>query len=327
MPLVGSPVIWTATAAGDGATPVYEFRVAPAGGPFNVVRDFNPANSILWNPMQEGTYTIQVIVKNSFSATGGDSAIATYTADSRVVGAGAVVSSTSNPLVALYSAPPAPGGSMHVEFKPIDSNGPWLSTAAQRIAPGESTNFLVAGMLPNTTYLMRHVLDDGTTSAPLTFATGSLPTNLTFPSFMVQKAPGPGSDPTQNIVFHVGLDVPSGTVATVATDLAGNVVWYYDSVANAFPSYAPSLVPGGTVLLLGGTLLDRQGGVTTVREVDLAGDTLRETNIDAVNAELAALGQHAITDFNHDAQRLPNGDTAVLATSPRTIVVNGKPVL
>jgi arylsulfate sulfotransferase len=104
-------------------------------------------------------------------------------------------------------------------------------------------------------------------------------------------------------------------------------VWYYDPVANAFPSYAPSLVPGGTVLLLGGHPQSAQGGEDTLREIDLAGDTLRETNINAVNAELAALGQHSITDFNHDAQRLPNGDTAVLATTPRTIDVRGKPVL
>jgi hypothetical protein len=76
-------------------------------------------------------------------------------------------------------------------------------------------------------------------------------------------------------------------------------------VTNAFPSYAPSVVPGGTVLLLGGTPRGTQGGEDTLREVDLAGNTLRETNIDAVNAELAALGQHSIIDFNHDAQRLP----------------------
>ena len=190
--------------------------------------------------------------------------------------------------------------------------------------PGESTNFLVAGMLPNTTYLMRDVLNDGTTSAPLTFTTGALPTNLTFPTFTVQQAPTPRTDLTQNIVFHIGINPRPGTVDTLATDLTGKIVWYYDSVANAFPSYATSLVPGGTVLLLGGTVEQRRW-CDTLREVDLAGDTLRETNIDAVNAELAALGQHSITDFNHDAQRLPNGDTAVLATTPRTINVNGKP--
>jgi hypothetical protein len=83
-------------------------------------------------------------------------------------------------------------------------------------------------------------------------------------------------------------------------------------------------VPGGTVLLLGGKL-DNFTGANTLREVDLAGDTLRETNLDAVNAELAAMGQASITRFSHDAQRLPNGDTAVLATTLRTIKRRGRP--
>jgi hypothetical protein len=104
----------------------------------------------------------------------------------------------------------------------------------------------------------------------------------------------------------------------------GHIVWYYDPVANAFPSLAMSLVPGGTVLLLGGHV-DNVAGGSTLREVDLAGDTVRETNVDAVNAELAAMGQPSITRFSHDAQRLPNGDTAVLATTLRTIRIKGKP--
>src|SRR5262245_37013839 len=83
-PLVGSPVTWTVTASGDGSTPVYQFRVGPVGGPTQVVRDFSPTNSFIWNPMQEGTYDIQVIVKDSYSAATGESATASYTADSRV---------------------------------------------------------------------------------------------------------------------------------------------------------------------------------------------------------------------------------------------------
>jgi hypothetical protein len=51
---------------------------------------------------------------------------------------------------------------------------------------------------------MRHVLNDGTTSAPLTFKTGALPANLTFPIFTVLRAPSRGTDLTQDIVFHVG---------------------------------------------------------------------------------------------------------------------------
>ena len=38
-------------------------------------------------------------------------------------------------------------------------------------------------------------------------------------------------------------------------------------------------------------------------------------------------GSASITDFNHEAQRLPNGDTAVLATTQRTIDVNGTPTM
>ncbi|MBV8676355.1 MAG: aryl-sulfate sulfotransferase [Planctomycetaceae bacterium] len=290
----------------------------------HVVRDFSPSNSFTWNPMQEGSYDIQVTVKDGFSASTGESASASYTAQSRVVGTGAVISPTSNPLVALYSAPPSAGSTMTVEFSPPGPNPSWLSTAPLPIVPGESTNFLVAGLLPKTTYLMRHVLDDGTTSAPLTFTTGALPTNVTFPTFTVKQVPAPGTDPTQDMVYHVGIGDPAGTINTVATDLQGNVEWYYDSVANNFNSYGPSLVPGGTVLLLGGNLT-LSSGATILREIDLAGDPLRETNTDAINAELAALGQHSISTFSHDAQRLPNGDTAVLAYTQRTIDVNGTP--
>ena len=57
----------------------------------------------------------------------------------------------------------------------------------------------------------------------------------------------------------------------------------------------------------------------------MAGDTLRETNMNAVNAELAAMGQQAITSFNHEAVRLPNGDTAVIASNTSIINVNGTP--
>jgi hypothetical protein len=323
VPLVGSPVVWTATASGHGETPVYQFSVGPIGGPSQMVRDFSPSNSFTWNPMQEGSYDIQVTVKDSFGASTGESASASYTAESRVVGNSAVVSPMANPLVALYSAPPSSGSSMYVQFAPLGPDPSWSDTAPLPIVPGKSTNFLVAGMLPDTTYLMRHVLDDGTTSDPVTFTTGALPTNLTFPTFTVQQAPAPGTDLTQGLVFHMGVNAPDGTVNTLATDLSGNVVWYYDPVANAFPSFATSLVPGGTVLLLGGNVTNL-GGADKLREVDLAGDTLRETNIGAVNTELAALGQPSIVDFSHDIQRLPNGDTAVLALTRKFIKIKGK---
>ena len=102
------------------------------------------------------------------------------------------------------------------------------------------------------------------------------------------------------------------TVNTMATDLNGNVIWYYDPVANDFPGYAQNLEPGGTVMMLGGKAVGVAAGYNTLRQVDLAGDTLRQTDIHAVNAELAAMHQPQILDFDHEAKLLPNGDTVVI---------------
>ena len=320
---VGSPVIWTATSSGLGSVPVYQFSVGHQGGPLQVVRDYSASSSFTWNPLQKGTYSIQVVVKDGFVGSTSESTSATYTARTRVAGNSAVVSPMANPLVALYSAPPSPGATMYVQFARAGPTLSWENTSPLPIVPGESTNFIVAGMLPSTTYLMRHVLNDGTVSAPLTFTTGSLPANLNFPTFTVVQSPAAGTDLGQDVIFHAGTT--NTTVDTVATDLSGNVIWYYDSVANNFPSYSQNLEPDGTVMMLGGTSVGVVGGYNTVRQVDLAGDTLRETNIYAVNTELAAIGQPQIIDFDHEAKLLPNGDTAVLASTQKIVRYKGRP--
>src|SRR5262249_55117668 len=124
-----------------------------------------------------------------------------------------------------------------------------------------------------------------------------------------------------NLVFHMATMGGPGSVTVLATDLMGNVEWYYDPRAPGLPAaFATSLVPGGTVLML-------NGGISSnvLREVDLAGDTLRETNVNALNAQLAARGQHPISNINHDAQRLPDGQTAILAQTVRTVDISGTP--
>ena len=325
VPLVGAPVVWTATATGHGSSPVYQFSVGSAGGLSHIIRDFDPSNSFTWNPLQEGSYDIAVTVKDSFSTSTGESASASYTAQSRVVGTSAVISPMPNPLVALYSAPPSAGASMHVEFSPMGPNPSWRSTSPQPIVPGESTNFLVAGMLPDTTYVMRHVLNDGTASDTKTFTTGALPASLTFPTTTTQLGPDPGTDLSQDMVYHIGLGGATGAVYLFATDLMGNIEWYYDPVANGYSYYGTSLVPGGTALLLGPSLVGGGGGTTSVKEIDLAGDLLHEASVGAISAELVAMGLAPITNINHEAHRLPNGDTAILANSRRTVVLNGSP--
>jgi arylsulfate sulfotransferase len=182
-------------------------------------------------------------------------------------------------------------------------------------------------MLPNTTYLMRDVLDDGTVSAAVSFTTGSLPTDVNFPSFTVEQAAAAGTDLGQSVIFHAGVNKGNASINsanTVATDLNGNVIWYYDPVANDFRGYAQNIEPDGTVMMLGGHAVGNAAGYDTLRQVDLAGDTLRETNTHAVNAALAAMHQPRILEFDHEAKLLPNGDTVVIGTTPRIVNYRGK---
>jgi arylsulfate sulfotransferase len=326
--LVGERVTWTATAADVGANPVYQFSAAPHGSAFHVVRDFSPTNTFAWTPMQEGTYDIEVTVKDGYQATETTTAVMADAVASRVTGSEAVITPTLNPLVALYSAPPSSAGSEFVQFRVAGDSPSWRNTNTLPVVPGKSTNFFVAGMLPNTTYEMRDVLSDGTGSAPLLFTTGALPSTLTFPSFTAIQPPGPGSDADQDMLFQ-GLSVSPNSVANpFATDLSGHVLWFYDVAQSGLNRTYPGqhLVPGGTVLLLG---VDRYaaspGTLDVLREIDLAGNVVRETNVDAVNPQLTALGHNPIFSFTHDVKRLPNGQTAVIGSTERTVNINGTP--
>jgi hypothetical protein len=325
--LVGKTITWTATATNFGETPVYQFSVGVSGGPLHVVRDFSPGNSFTWAPMQEGSYNVEVTVKAGFNATRTHSVVVSYVVDSRVTGTAAVISPTSNPLVALYSVPPGPEGTVHVEFSVAGNHPSWRNTNELASVPGESTNFLVAGMLPNTTYQMRHVFSDGTASAPLLFTTGSMPSTLKFPPFTVVQPPGPGSDLGEGLVYHTIGD-------PVATDLQGRIVWYFDPrnsgllTANPFVVSTPQ--PGGDILGFGSDryavpnslgLLPRN----VLREIDLAGDTVRETSLDAVNAQLKSMGHEGIYGFYHQAEHLPDGSTVALGITERTVNIDGKP--
>ena len=143
-------------------------------------------------------------------------------------------------------------------------------------------------------------------------------------------APTSQSDAVHNLVVHMLPLPPPGVADPFATDLSGRVVWYYDpqqaGLSNVMPN---SIVPGGTMLLLGSDGLTQSssipGSLDVLREIDLAGDTIRETNVDAINAQLQALGQEHIYELHHEALRLPGGNTAVLGQTMQTI--NGTDVV
>jgi hypothetical protein len=247
--LVGERVTWTATATDVGAAPVYQFSAASHGGAFHVLRDYSPARSFTWTPMTEGGHDIRVVVKDGYLANETTSSVITAAVGSRVTGSHAVVTLTANPLVALYSVPPSAAETVRVQFALAGTNPAWRNTDPRTVAPGTSTNVFVAGMLPNSTYQMRHVLSDGTGSAPVLFTTGSLPTTLSFPTYTATLPQGPESDTDQDMIFHQSARQPGLVPNPFATDLQGRVTWYYDPRSSGLTYTFPiqSLVSGGTV--------------------------------------------------------------------------------
>ena len=113
-----------------------------------------------------------------------------------------------------------------------------------------------------------------------------------------------------------------GGHAPEAKDLAGESLWYY---SGAFPALTEvhRIGPRGTTLnITGGPNSGTGTGLwgphweeQLVQQVDLAGNIIRETNVDRINEQLPA--STPITDLNHDAVLLPNGHVLVIASNQR----------
>jgi hypothetical protein len=309
---VGTTVTWTAAATdtNPGAFE-YQFSVRLSGGVYTVVRDFATSNSFKWTPSErEGSFDIQVDARNMSTGEAAQLSVS-YSVTSRVTGDSAVISTTGNPLVALYSAPPCDAGSMRVRFWRTgdftSQTTPWKSCLS-----GVSRNFYVAGMLPATAYSMRHEVSSDpaapvTAGPTLSFTTGALPAGFAPPASSV-VTPSAG-DSGQDVLLHSLLNRASRPFIT-ATDLSGALLWYYDNDISV--QYATRPVGGGTLLLV----RDAQRGV---REIDLAGNTVWDTNLKAVSDQLVLRGAHPITSFHHEARRLPDGKTVVLAGTERVL--------
>ena len=322
--LVGTPITLTAVASDTQAgTLDYQFSVALAGQSPQVVMDFSLQNAFTWAPSsREGAYIIQVIARNK---TGGDSVSAQlpFEIQSRVTGAKSVISPTAHPLVALYSAPPCPAGSsIYVVFGTAGST----NRTDQRSCDGQtSVNFYIAGMLATTTYEMYAVTvtgPDADLGPAASFTTGAIPTDLQFPPTSLLIPPGAQVETDQSVLFIANSSIDFGGFGLfyfpTATDLNGNVIWYYSVLGTRLqaPDYFTRTVDGGTVLLIASDpdsdRADIRGQIW--REIDLAGNTIRQTNATRITEQLNALGLFGVTDFDHDSIRLPNGHTLILCS-------------
>jgi hypothetical protein len=198
-------------------------------------------------------------------------------------------------------------------------------------------NAYAVEMLPSTEYAINYQVMTGSSSGkiitgrqPANFTTGALPANIPFPQFSNIVPTGSQINQTDQTVLH-GLLPIGNSFLVVATNLTGQIVWYYNI-------YDPVSTDIFTRPLAGGTMLTLQDGNSwnpdllendqLVVEIDLAGNLVRETNIGVLQQQLvakgatdfrpcgavqlpAAIGAACMGSMHHDAIRMPNGYTAV----------------
>jgi len=224
-----------------------------------------------------------------------------------------------NPLVAEYDVNAPAGSTVKVEFG-IDTNYGRETWSQPAPSGGGIVKIQVAGMKPITTYHMRAVITkpDGTISydADRKFATGSFDGGR-MPTFTAtgDESSGRGVE-LINFPTLIWGNTKHQDYQAVVTDLAGNVIWYYDhdqSEGNVFPI---KQLPNGHMLLN----ITNTVQTSVLREIDLAGNSLSQITGDRLNQELDVFGyHHHIKVFHHDFLRLPNGHTILLASEDRQL--------
>jgi arylsulfate sulfotransferase len=367
---IGVPVTWTVIASDSNSGPLtFQFNVAPPGGSFTngLAQDFKPgtlssgvwtSQPFVWYPAScanvpqtpggvaytcqpvEGVYQIEVVVKD-FTSGETASQIARFQVTPLATGGSPVVVATANPLVALFSSPScAAGSSMRISFQEQSGATPASTTNWISCHPPTTMNFEVAGLYPSTAYQMfSQTQTNGNivNGSTVTFTTGALPGGITFPTFNVLVPPGPNTDTTDGIILHSVTRLGGGPhYPDIATDLAGNVVWYYFPGTNNTDLLTRPLTNGTFMSIQGGqawTPLSEESQL--IRQIDLAGNVIRETNTGVIQQQLLAMGSidggpcntipqpapigsACLGAFHHDAiQTLANGYSAVIADVER----------
>ncbi len=283
-------------------------------------------NSTVGTIDSTGNYTAPLIPQSmTFSVTAASvkEPSVTASANAYVVVPGQVTT-TTHPLVALYSITPPATASVTVQFGP-DTNYGQITSTLQTPAGGGNVGTLVAGMTASSTYHMRAqiMFTDGTmfTDADQTFQTGTL-APLTFSTITATTTPGMTPQPGIEL-----LDLVAGPgVPVVATDLAGNVVWWYnftDGTASDLIQPIRLLPNGHFLVCLGPTssapismTQPLPGTITVIREIDLLGNVIREITLSDLNTRLASAGFNLVADtMHHDVLQLPNGHWIILVSS------------
>ncbi len=168
-----------------------------------------------------------------------------------------------------------------------------------------------------------------------TFTTNAVPANMrmtvttTTPAGMT---PQPGVELVNPLL--------GGVTGVIATDLSGNILWTYADPGNTTLNFIDGVkvLPDGDFLMTIGANSNNPltapipaGTINEMREVNLAGDTVREITMNDLNAELALAScaecDVTLDTFHHDVEPLPNGHWLVLANTTMVLSPTTTPPL
>ena len=295
----GTMVHWTAQVATDPSQLWYRFRVMGPDGHFRTIRDYGPSSTLDWTALDEGLYVLEVAVRDR-----GTEEIAfawsPLELQSRLSPDQPAVSQTAHPLVFLYSGPACDTGRARVRME-SEGDGTVHYTGYKPCLPGRSLNFYLAGLVSNSLYTASLVVELGreaTVLPPVEFRTGDAAVGLPFP-IVDHAAERPQA---QQVLLQAPIAAPP-----IATDLAGRWIWYGPSDL----TYLTRPAGDGTFIGLIAKGISPEQDV--VRQFDLVGMTIQETNVARVNEQLAVQRKRQISGFHHEARRLADGNLAVLA--------------
>ncbi len=232
------------------------------------------------------------------------------------------VTATDNPQVALYTMTLPFPGSMTVQFGPTTGYG--LNTWSQSTdTAGGTVSIFVAGMKASTSYHMAATVQfsNGITATDTdhTFTTAAIPW-----SFNLNLT----TTTTQGMTPQSGLELLNPLSGVVVTDLSGNILWTYQDPSDGKVEFMQGvkMLQNGDILLNIGVsnAIPLQGSIppnafVEIREVNLAGDTVREITMNDLNSELATATcdecHVTLQTFHHDVTPLPNGHWLLLANT------------
>src|ERR1019366_7269250 len=217
------------------------------------------------------------------------------------------ISSTQNPLVAEYSVTTTGPGTVTIEFGPTTSYG--FKTAPYSMPSGGGSAILqVAGMKQNTLHHMRAILataNGQVVDQDHTFQTGAIPSAM-MPVMHVTTPQGQTPTP--------GVQLVSFSGESFAVNPAGDIVWFYNYQESTGGPWLVKLLPNGHMLMI----LNLPGATSGIREVDLAGNTIRELDLSDLSQKLTNAGYNLqLTAIDHDVLVMPNGHWLFITSNTR----------